>query len=527
MRRSRVLFTAAIVCAGAFLAPASAQALAGGQPVQDGVDPFVAKITTAGAACTGALIDPQWIVTAASCFPGATAQPAAPAKPTTVFVGQADLRAAGGNVLRVSTVVARADRDVALAKLTYPVPGVAPLRVGTQAPTAENVRIDGYGRTATEWVPDRLTTAQFALGDVTPTTVAVTSPAGQDPCLGDAGGPLLRQNSGGRLELAGIVSRSWQHGCLGVTETRQGATAARTDDIAGWITEQVKPRAVRFVNHFSQRCLTVQGANNVNDAPAFQFDCPPAFGDQAWVIEPQATGGALLRNDATKKCLIVHAGNNANGTPLLQYDCLPQFTDQLWDIVPVEGGVQLKNRATGRCALVSGSNNANGAAAVQYDCLPQFFDQVWEITPVPDSVQVVNRASNRCLIVHGANNVNDAPVFQFDCLPQFTDQAWEVDPQATGGVLLRNHFTKKCLIVHGGNNANGAPLLQYDCLPQFTDQLWDIVSVNGAVQLKNRATGRCALVSGSNNTNDAAAVQYDCLPQFTDQLWDILPVPSA
>ncbi|KDN17260.1 RICIN domain-containing protein [Amycolatopsis rifamycinica] len=525
MRRSRVSFVAAVVCAGAFLAPAPAGALAGGQPVADGADRFAVKITTDGAACSGALIAPQWIVAAAACFPGATGQPAAPAKPVTVFTGQPDLRSPAGQVLRVSTVVARTDRDVALAKLTHPVTDVTPLRIGTRAPEAETVRIAGWGRTATEWVPNRLTTASFTLGATTPATVAVTSPAGQDPCLGDAGAPLLRPDTAGGLELAGVLSRSWQHGCLAVTETRQGAVAARTDDLAGWIADQVTPRSVRFVNHYSKRCLAVLGSNNVNDATAYQYDCPSAYEDLSWDIEPQPAGGVLLRNHFTKKCLIVHAGEDANGAPLRQYDCLPQFGDQLWDIVGVDGGVQLKNRATGRCALVSASGNANGAAAVQYDCLPQFSDQVWEIAPVPDPVQVVNRSSGQCLIVHGANNVDDAPAVQYDCLPQFQDQGWEVDPQAGGGVLVRNHATKKCLIVHAADNANGAPLRQFECLPQFTDQLWDIVAADGHVQLKNRATGRCAGTSGPGNAVPVA--QYDCTPQSADRVWDLIPFAST
>ncbi len=527
MRRSRIPFVAAVVCAGAFLVPASADALAGGQPVADGADRFAVKITTSDTACSGALIAPQWIVTAAACFPGATAQPAAPARPTTVFAGRPDLRAADGQVVRVSTVVARTDRDLALAKLTHPVLGVTPLRVGSREPAAESVRIVGFGRTATEWVPNRLTTASFTLGATTPTTVAVTNPAGQDPCLGDAGGPLLRPDGSGDLELAGVLSRSWQHGCLAVTETRQGAVAARADDLAGWIADQVTPRAVRFVNHYSKRCLAVQGANNANEAPAFQFDCPSAYADQAWDIEPQATGGVLLRNHFTSKCLIVHADGSGNGTPLLQYECLPQFTDQLWDIVPVDGGVQLKNRATGGCAVVFASNNASGAGAAQYECLPQYADQVWEVAPVPDPVQVVNRLSGRCLIVHGANNVDGAPAFQYDCLPQYADQAWEVDPQAGGGVLVRNHSTKKCLIVHADGSGNGTPLLQYECLPQFTDQLWDIIAADGHVQLKNRATGRCAGVPAANTANDVAGAQYDCSPQSADRVWDLLPSPGS
>ncbi|MEU5262181.1 RICIN domain-containing protein [Amycolatopsis sp. NPDC021455] len=524
---TKVAVAVAAFSAAAFLAPASANAISGGQPVADGADSFAAKITMDGAACSGALIAPQWVITAASCFPGSSGQAAPPAKPATVQVGQADLRGAGGQALRVSQVVARGDRDVALAKLTYPVQGVTPLAVSATAPGAgESVRVDGYGRTATEWVPDRLATGQYTLGQATATTVAMTSPTGNDICLGDAGGPVLRQESGG-LRLAGIASRSWQHGCLAVTETRSGSTAARTDDIAAWITQQIEPRSIRLTNHYSKRCLAVQGANNVDDAPVYQFDCPSAYDDQAWDIEPNAAGGVLLRNHATKRCLIVHGADNTNGAPALQYECLPQFTDQLWDLVEVDGGVQVRNRATNRCLLVAAANNENGAKAVQYDCLPQFSDQVWEKTAVPDAVLVTNHATQRCLIVHGANNVNDAPALQYDCLPQFTDQLWEIDPVASGGVLVRNRATKRCLIVHGGNNVNDAPALQYECLPQFTDQLWDIIRVPGGVQLKNRATNRCLIVHGGNNVNDGSAVQYDCLPQFTDQIWDVLPLPAG
>ncbi|MEA5363931.1 RICIN domain-containing protein [Amycolatopsis sp., V23-08] len=527
MRRHRVLFAAVLAAAGALLVPASASALAGGQPVQDGADRFAAKITTDTASCSAALVAPQWIVTAAGCLPGAGAQPAPPAKPATVVVGRADLRTNAGQVLRVTSVVARADRDVALAKLSYPVPGVTPLPIGSAAPAAaETLRLDGFGRTTTEWAPDRLATAPFTTGAATATTIPLTSPTGDDPCLGDAGGPLLRSPNG-RVELAGVATGSWQHNCLAVTGTRQGSVAARTDDIAGWIADQVAPRIVRFANHFSHRCLAVQGANNVNDAPAFQHDCPGAYEDQAWELEPQPAGGVLLRNHFTKRCLIVHSANNVNGAPLVQFDCLPQFADQLWDVVPVDGGVQLRNRVTNRCAVVFGSDDRNGSPAAQFDCLPQFADQVWEVSGRPDTVQAVNKFSQRCLAVQGSNNVNDAPAFQYDCTASFADQAWELDPQPAGGFLLRDHATKRCLIAHASDNTNGAALTQYDCLPQFADQRWDVVSVTGGVQLRNLGTNRCAVVFGSDNRNGSPAAQFDCLPQFTDQVWDLVPVPST
>ena len=373
-----------MLAAGGLVPAASAIALGGGDPVADGADPFVAKITTEGRACTGALVAPQWVLTASSCVPENAQQPGTPAKPATVVVGQANLAGSGGQVMRVASVASRTDRDVMLLKLPYPAAGITPLKIGTAAPVAgDALRADGFGRTDTEWVPDRLRTAWFTAGTPDTTTFAITSANGKDACRGDAGGPLLRATSGGTPELGGIVTRSWEHGCLSSTETRQGGTAARTDDLAAWVAEQTAPKTVRIKNRNNQRCVAVQGANNVNDAPAFQFDCDPPQQDQEWDLVPVDGGGVMLRNHYTKRCLIVHGANNTNGAASMQYDCLPQFGDQLWDLVPANGGVQIKNRATGRCLVAFASNNTNGAPAAQYDCLPQYTDQVWDVAPFP------------------------------------------------------------------------------------------------------------------------------------------------
>ena len=97
------------------------------------------------------------------------------------------------------------------------------------------------------------------------------------------------------------MTRSWEHGCLSSTETRQGGTAARTDDLAAWVAEQTAPKTVRIKNRNNQRCVAVQGANNVNDAPAFQFDCDPPQQDQEWDLVPVDGGGVMLRNHYTKR----------------------------------------------------------------------------------------------------------------------------------------------------------------------------------------------------------------------------------
>ncbi|GAB3898798.1 hypothetical protein GCM10029964_083830 [Kibdelosporangium lantanae] len=57
-------------------------------------------------------------------------------------------------------------------------------------------------------------------------------------CKGDSGGPLYRE-VGDRFEIVGVHGVSWQQGCLGSTETRNGATDARVDDLYDWIRQQI------------------------------------------------------------------------------------------------------------------------------------------------------------------------------------------------------------------------------------------------------------------------------------------------
>ncbi|MCE7004134.1 RICIN domain-containing protein [Kibdelosporangium philippinense] len=41
---------------------------------------------------------------------------------------------------------------------------------------------------------------------------------------------------------------------------------------------------VRIINVHTGRCLVIQGANNVNGSPAFQYDCLN-YRDQQWVLQ--------------------------------------------------------------------------------------------------------------------------------------------------------------------------------------------------------------------------------------------------
>ncbi|MBK3528389.1 VCBS repeat-containing protein [Streptomyces sp. MBT67] len=244
-RRMRVIAgLAAATAAGALTLPSPAQAVVG-DAVANGSHAFTAKLDIgegdAKRACTGSLVDAQWILTASSCF-AAAGQPAfpvpngAPALKTTATIGRTDLTGTAGKVVQVTELVSRTDRDLVMAKLAEPVTDIAPVLLADSAPVAgESLRALGYGRTATSWVPDRLHGGSFAVSATGATTVAVTRDGGAI-CKGDAGGPALREQDG-KVLLAAVHSASWQAGCFGSDETRGDAVETRTDDVIDWVTQ--------------------------------------------------------------------------------------------------------------------------------------------------------------------------------------------------------------------------------------------------------------------------------------------------
>ncbi|GIM85847.1 hypothetical protein Sar04_25830 [Salinispora arenicola] len=219
-----------------------ARAVAGSDPVPDGEHGFTAKVMFGSEqACTGALVDQDWVLTAKNCFSDGTGPVVrgAPGKPTYALIGRTDLTGTAGQERAVVAVAPHPDRNLALARLSEPVTDITPVGLADTAPAdSETLTVAGYGRTATEWVPDRLHAAAFTVQDVATTTVGlVGASAGATICKGDAGGPVFRDAEGAPA-LVAVSNTSWQKGCLGETETRDGATATRVEDLAAWIGEQ-------------------------------------------------------------------------------------------------------------------------------------------------------------------------------------------------------------------------------------------------------------------------------------------------
>ncbi len=224
----------AAVAAGLLIVP-PADAVSGGTPAPDKAFDFVVRVAADGHGCSGVLLGPQWIVTASGCVPAGSGTPASPVTVT-----------AGAATAKVATLIPRPDRDLVLAKLATPIANVTPISLGRTAPAAgETLTVAGFGRTSDTWVPDKATTSPFTTSSVAATAFGLTNADGHDTCLGDAGGPAIRTTANNTPELVGISSRSWQHGCLAVTETRQGSVETRTDDLVDWIRAQAPELAIQ------------------------------------------------------------------------------------------------------------------------------------------------------------------------------------------------------------------------------------------------------------------------------------------
>jgi hypothetical protein len=261
MRDSRPVRLAALatsLIAGSFVlaAPPAAAVTGPASASSDVTSAYTAQIIVGDHdhGCSGVLVDPEWLLTAASCFadnPEASlAVPAGkPALHTTATIGRSDLTSTAGAVRDVVELVPRSDRDVVLARLSRPVTNVAPIAVAATAPAAgEQLKLAGYGRSKTEWAPLNLHTGTFAVGTSTATTATVTGEDGVSACMGDTGGPLVRTVNGVQQVVA-LADRSFQGGCFGIdpAETRTDGVVSRVDDLASWVSSKVTaPRFTDF-----------------------------------------------------------------------------------------------------------------------------------------------------------------------------------------------------------------------------------------------------------------------------------------
>jgi len=232
---------------------ATAQPIVGGSTTKPGEYPDVVAVLADDGACTGTLIAPDLVLTAAHCVV---------VEPTHVIVNTLDYGGPSGERIEVLRSHAYPDwettYDVGLVVLARPATTAKPraiARACSGLTIAQNhLRIVGFGlidhegrgdntrlHAASIGVDDpRCTEAPGCNADVAPDGEFSAGGHGTDSCFGDSGGPAFVRTASG-LALLGVVSRGMD---LPGRPCGNGGIYVRADKVVAWI-ERTAQRRVR------------------------------------------------------------------------------------------------------------------------------------------------------------------------------------------------------------------------------------------------------------------------------------------
>ncbi len=220
-------------------------------PAPNPVLPFNAKLTSQdipvpgggvrSGACSGALVAPQWVVTAGHCFHDLKDARIGGRPPytMTVTVGRLKDSDPGGHTAEVVDVRQSPVNDLAVAKLSTSIEDIVPVTLSETRPTVgEQLQFAGWGsHSATVLGPsDHLKRGHFKVSGIDQATLEAlpvgTRTVENGPCPEDSGGPFFVSGDDRTGRLVAIVN-------TGPPCPQPGPeTIARVDVVAAWIREQ-------------------------------------------------------------------------------------------------------------------------------------------------------------------------------------------------------------------------------------------------------------------------------------------------